>query len=339
MPATRDVLTPEALSMLQTIARTGSFAAAARALDLVPSALTYRVRQLEDALDVLLFDRRSRQARPTAAGQELMDEGQRILAELEAVAQRVRRVATGWESELTIAVDSLIDSTTMMELCSMFLDLKPPTRLRLRDEVLSGTLDALTSGQADLALGVGVEVSTLPHGMQFAPLGQLPFVFAIAPHHPLAQAPEPVSDELIRQHRAVAVADSTPQGRGLTVGLLAGQDVFTVSSMSSKLHAQLRGLGVGFLPEPLARPYLASGRLVARTVERPPRITSVGYAWRRAGTGHGALAMHEGSANDGNPRAGRALQWWLKQLRSPATRAALLCHPGRQTHLGVESAP
>ena len=339
MPATRDVLTPEALSMLQTIARTGSFAAAARALDLVPSALTYRVRQLEDALDVLLFDRRSRQARPTAAGQELMDEGQRILAELEAVAQRVRRVATGWESELTIAVDSLIDSTTMMELCSMFLDLKPPTRLRLRDEVLSGTLDALTSGQADLALGVGVEVSTLPHGMQFAPLGQLPFVFAIAPHHPLAQAPEPVSDELIRQHRAVAVADSTPQGRGLTVGLLAGQDVFTVSSMSSKLHAQLRGLGVGFLPEPLARPYLASGRLVARTVERPPRITSVGYAWRRAGTGHGALAMHEGGANDGNPRAGRALQWWLKQLRSPATRAALLCHPGRQTHLGVESAP
>ena len=53
MPATRDVLTPEALSMLQTIARTGSFAAAARALDLVPSALTYRVRQLEDTLDVL----------------------------------------------------------------------------------------------------------------------------------------------------------------------------------------------------------------------------------------------------------------------------------------------
>lgn len=339
MPATRDVLTPEALSMLQTIARTGSFAAAARALDLVPSALTYRVRQLEDALDVLLFDRRSRQARPTAAGQELMDEGQRILAELEAVAQRVRRVATGWESELTIAVDSLIDATTMMELCDAFLDMKPPTRLRLRGEVLSGTLHALTSGQADLALGVAVEMSPLPQGLQFAPLGQLPFVFAIAPHHPLARLAEPVSDESIRQHRAVAVADSTPQGRGLTVGLLAGQDVFTVSSMSDKLHAQLRGLGVGFLPEPLARPYLASGRLVARAVERPPRITSVGYAWRRGGAGHGAAVLHESSAPEGSARAGRALQWWLKQLRGPATRAALLNQPGRQPHLGVESAP
>ena len=206
MPATRDVLTPEALSMLQTIARTGSFAAAARALDLVPSALTYRVRQLEDTLDVLLFDRRSRQARPTAAGQELMAEGQRILAELEAVAQRVRRVATGWESELTLAVDSLIDPTTLMELCAAFLELKPPTRLRLRDEVLSGTLQALTSGQADLALGVSTEASSLPNGLQFAPLGQLPFVFALAPHHPLAQVKGPLPDELIRQHREIGRA-------------------------------------------------------------------------------------------------------------------------------------
>ncbi len=56
MPSSRDVLTPDSLAMLQAIAETGSFAAAARSLGLVPSALTYRVRQIEDALDVLLFD-------------------------------------------------------------------------------------------------------------------------------------------------------------------------------------------------------------------------------------------------------------------------------------------
>jgi len=304
MPTTRDVLTPEALSMLQTIARCGSFAAAARALNLVPSALTYRVRQLEESLDVLLFDRRSRQARPTAAGQELMNEGQRILAELEAVAQRVRRVATGWESEFTIAVDSLIDPTTLMELCGAFLEPKPPTRLRLRDEVLSGTLQALVSGQADLALGVSMEASTLPHGVQFAPLGQLPFVFAIAPHHPLAAHAEPVPDELIRQYRAVAVADSTPQGRGLTVGLLAGQDVFTVPTMPAKLQAQLRGLGVGFLPEPLVRPYLAAGtaRRTAVTTPAPQRAAPAPVAPCSGGSNNCAVprpAPHCCATRDG----------------------------------------
>ena len=69
----RDALTPEALGMIDAIARSGSFAAAARELGKVPSALTYSVRQLEDALDVLLFDRSSRQAKLTAAGEELLE--------------------------------------------------------------------------------------------------------------------------------------------------------------------------------------------------------------------------------------------------------------------------
>src|SRR3982750_5060042 len=103
MTSSRNVLTPEALAMMDVIARTGSFAAAARELGKVPSALTYNVRQLEDALDVLLFDRRSRQATLTAAGQELLDEGRRLLDQMDAAANRVKRVATGWETQLSAA--------------------------------------------------------------------------------------------------------------------------------------------------------------------------------------------------------------------------------------------
>ena len=46
--------THAALALVQTGARTGSFAAAARELGLVPSALTYRIRQVEDARRLLL---------------------------------------------------------------------------------------------------------------------------------------------------------------------------------------------------------------------------------------------------------------------------------------------
>ena len=69
--------------MIATVERTGSMAAAARELGLVPSALSYRVRQLETALDVLLFDRSSRQAKLTEAGKELLREGNRLLIEIE----------------------------------------------------------------------------------------------------------------------------------------------------------------------------------------------------------------------------------------------------------------
>ncbi len=307
MPTPRDVLTPDALAMLQAIARTGSFAAAARASHMVPSALSYRVRQLEEALDVLLFDRSARQARLTEAGAELLREGERLLADIDAIANRVRRVATGWEPQFTVAVDSVIRDATVMELCAGFFAQNPPTRLKLRAEALSGTLEALTSGQCDLALGVLLD-SGATAGLQREPLGSLRFIFALAPHHPLARAPEPLSDEVIHLHRAVAVADTIARGGGLSFGLLAGQDVFTVTDMQAKLDAQLRGLGVGFLPEPLAQPFIDSGRLVARRVERAERQVQMYYAWRKSG----------------RPGQGRALQWWLEHLRSPQTRAALL---------------
>lgn len=307
MQTARDVLTPDALAMLQAIEHAGSFAAAARALGVVPSALTYRVRQIEDALDVLLYDRSSRQARLTAAGAELLREGQRLLAEIDAVANRVKRVATGWESQFTVALDGIIHRTTVMELCESFFALGAPTRLKLREETLSGTLEALTAGQADLAIGVALDPSTSA-GVHGKPLGPVSFVYAVAPHHPLAAAPEPLTDELLLRHRAVAVADSAQRGNGLTIGLLAGQDVFTVASMPAKLDAQLRGLGGGFVPECLARPHIEAGHLVVKKTERPPRVVRVSYAWR-GGTEH---------------QQGRALQWWLHQLESPATRRALL---------------
>src|SRR5438045_2948965 len=129
MATAREVLTPDALSLLQAVEQAGSFAAAARELGLVPSAVTYRIRQIEDALDVLLFDRSSRQARLTEAGAELLREGGRLLLEIDAVANRVKRVATGWESQFTIAVDTVISCTTVMELSQAFVEVAPTTRL------------------------------------------------------------------------------------------------------------------------------------------------------------------------------------------------------------------
>ena len=319
MPDKLHALTPDALVMMDTIARTGSFAAAARELGKVPSALTYSVRQLEEALDVLLFDRSSRQAQLTAAGQELLQEGRRLLQEMGAVANRVRRVAGGWESALAISVDDVLSVPTVFELVQAFYEACPgpdersdggpaATRLRLRNDVLAGTWEALISGQVDLAIGVSGEHAN-PGGIELRPLGEIDFVFCVAPHHPLAALAEPLADAELVAHRAVAVADTAQRLAPLTVNLLPGQDVLTVPHMRAKLEAQLRGLGCGFLPEPLARVHLEAGHLVRRQTVRPPLVGRLHYAWR---------------AERGPAALGRALRWWLEQLDSPVTRRALL---------------
>jgi DNA-binding transcriptional LysR family regulator len=319
-------LTPDALVMMDTIARTGSFAAAARELGKVPSALTYSVRQLEDALDVLLFDRRSRQAKLTAAGQELLDEGRRLLTEIDAVANRVRRVATGWEGQLTIVVDDVISRRTMFELCEAFFALDPQggsapglpggpgTRLRLRTEVLSGTWEALVSGHADLAIGVAAAPEDAPLGVAIETLGEMSFALAVAPHHPLARHEGPIADAELLRHRAVAVADSAQRLSPRTVNLLPGQEVLTVDNMADKIEAQCRGLGFGFLPVHLVQSQVDSGLLVFKAVQRPTVVARMGYAWR----------CPTGPKGTRRPPAGLALQWWLQQLASATTRTALL---------------
>ncbi len=352
MPDRHHILTPEALSMVDAIARTGSFAAAARELGKVPSALTYNVRQLEEALDVLLFDRSSRQAQFTAAGQELLAEGRRLLAQMDAVAQRVRRVATGWETQLTLAVDGVMSQLTMFELCEAFFAIDPDegaraappgrkkaadaparqagdppargpgTRLRLRTEVLAGTWEALVTGQADLAIGVATSMqASPPAGVHVEPLGTMEFVFAVAPHHPLAALQEPLGDDEILRHRAVAVADSAQRFSPITVNLLPGQEVLTVSSTPAKVEAHLRCMGCGFLPEPVVRHHIEAGRLVVKPVQRPRQTVQFGYAWRAVPSARQAAG---GEASPLKAPLGLGLQWWLKQLQSPATRKALL---------------
>jgi DNA-binding transcriptional LysR family regulator len=330
MPDRRSALTPDALTMMDAIAKAGSFAAAARELGKVPSALTYAVRQLEDALDVLLFDRKSGQAQLTAAGDELLREGRRLLAEMDAVANRVRRVACGWETQLTVAADGVISRLTLFELCEAFYALRPVdgsdegpgTRLRLRTEILAGTWETLLAGEADLAIGVGSAALTPPAGIALEPLGEIDFVFAVAPHHPLAAYEGPIPDDAIQRHRAVAVADSARRREPLTFHLLPGQDVFTVASVQAKLEAQVRCLGCGFLAEPVAREHIRAGRLVVKKVQRDSPRARMHYAWRTAA-----------APDPKKPPQGLALGWWLQQLSSDATRRALL-----ERHTGLPTA-
>jgi DNA-binding transcriptional LysR family regulator len=304
-------LTLDAIETVDTIARKGSFAAAAAELGKVPSALTYTVRKLEDELDVLLFDRRGPRAQLTAAGRELLDEGRRLLRSADDLARRVRRVASGWEPELRIGVDALVGFDRLRPLIEDFYRLGAPTRLRFSYEVLDGAWEALVEGRADLVIGAPHDApSPALSSTRFSlrPLGRVSFVFCVAPHHPLATEPEPVSAEVVLHHRAIALADTSRTTPSRSAGLLSGQETLTVATLEQKVAMQVAGLGVGWLPEPFARPHLACGRLVALRPAEPRAAATLQYGWRRADPG-------------------KALTWWLGRLDLPRVRERLLDGP------------
>jgi DNA-binding transcriptional LysR family regulator len=240
-------LSLDALTVLDAIERAGSFAAAAEELHRVPSAITYSVQKLEEDLGILIFDRSGHRAQLTEAGRELLREGRRLLFAASELEARAKRVATGFEVELRIALEDVIPVERLYPLLSEFYSSQCGTRLRVMSEVLSGTWDALVSGRADLVIGASGHGPS-GGGYTTRALGSLAFVFAIAPNHPLAALPEPLTPEQIMQYRAVAAADSSRSLPPRTSGLISGQDVFTVSTMHAKIAAHVAGLGVGYIP-------------------------------------------------------------------------------------------
>jgi DNA-binding transcriptional LysR family regulator len=288
-------LSLDALVLLDAIEQRGSFALAAEALGRATSSLSYAVGKLEQELDVLLFDRSGHRARLTTAGRLLLEEGRPLLVAAERLEARVRQVAHGWEPQLTLAVGGILPMTALMPLIAAFQTVAPTTRLRLRHEVLAGSWDALVSGEVDLSIGATGQ-GPAGGGYRVRPLGEVPFVFAVAPHHPLATEILPLSSEQIVRHRAVAIADTARFLPVRTAGVLEAQDVLTVPDLAAKLEAQCAGLGVGWLPEWAARPAIAAGRLVKKDVAVLQKTEAVLLAWRTDGQGRG-------------------LQWWLKALR------------------------
>ncbi len=287
-------LSLDALLVIDAIDRKGSFAAAAHELHRVPSAVTYTVQKLEQDLDLLLFDRRGHRAKLTPAGHELLNEGRHLLHAAVDLEARVKRVATGWEAELRIAFDGIIPSTVMLDLARDFHAETTSTRLRFSTEVLGGCWDALASGRADLAIGASGD-GPVGGGYQTRALGEVAWVFAIAPTHPLAAATEPLNRSDILAHRAISVADSSRNLPPRTTGLLSGQETLTVSDTAAKLRAQVMGLGVGYLPQCLAAVAAAKGELVIRRTEEPKVSQLLYMAWR---TTH----------------RGKALKWFVEQV-------------------------
>lgn len=283
----------EALEIIDAIDRKGSFAAAAESLFRVPSALTYSIKKLEEDLGVTLFDRSGHRATLTAAGAALLKEGRQLLNATLALESRVKRIATGIETDINISISDLFSMSPIFHVLADFYAQNFGTRIKLSREVFGGSWDALLSGRAHISIGAPGDV---PPGGGYATklLGHLSFVFAVAPHHPLAQQAEPLSNQDIIAHRAVAAADSSRHLAPRTSGILSGQDVLTVPDMHAKIIAQIAGLGVGFIPKQLALQY--PDQLIIKEVAEAKPVGPIFLAWR----------------ND--TEIGKAQQWLIKQL-------------------------
>ena len=239
----------------KTVVDSGSYAMAAEALNKSQSSISYAIGRLNEQLPQPVLSLNGRRAVLTDAGQVLYRHAQQLLnqaSEAEAVANSL---ALGFESEVSIAVDALVEIGALICAFEEFSLAFPHTRIRVLETSLSGTIEALTERTADLVIG-----STTPPGFRSAPLMQVSMIPVAAPDHPLVKGRDSVSELELRSMRQVVLRD-TGTRREQDAGWLQSEQRWTVSHFSTSIKLLRSGLVFAFVPQNWIESELAEGSL------------------------------------------------------------------------------
>ncbi|EOI3470748.1 DNA-binding transcriptional activator PunR [Cronobacter turicensis] len=269
------------LEVVDAVARTGSFTAAAAELHRVPSAVSYTVRQLEEWLAVSLFERRHRDVVLTPAGAWFLREGRSVIKKMMITRQQCQQIANGWRGQLSIAVDNIVRPERTRQLVLDFYRHFSDVELQVSQEVFNGVWDALADGRVELAIGA---TQAIPVGGRFAfrDMGMLSWRCVVAHHHPLARHEGALSDDRLRDYPSLVLEDTSRSLPKRITWLLDNQRRVVVPDWLCAADALSEGLCIGMVPTHFAKPWLDRGEWRTLTLENPFPDAACCLTWRQS---------------------------------------------------------
>lgn len=150
------------LRMLREVANRTTIAAAADSLGYTASAVSQQLSGLEKATGVPVLERVGRNVRLTDAGRELVRHADELLAGMEAAQVAVERLQSEVRGTLTTTVFESVAATLLVPLLERLADRHPDLHLRTRQMDPDLAMDALASGELDLAFTIDYPHSPAP---------------------------------------------------------------------------------------------------------------------------------------------------------------------------------
>ncbi|EKO3550979.1 LysR family transcriptional regulator [Vibrio fluvialis] len=267
------------LEMLDTVARLGSFTAAADVLHKVPSAISYGVRQVEVELGVVLFRRLPRKVELTPAGELFMQEARSLLRQMEELKAQTRRAAHGWQKTLKVTLDNVVKLDRMKPLVEDFYRTFEFAELQINMEVFNGSWEAISQGRADIVIGA---TSAVPVGGDFEvrDMGILDWAFVMSPAHPCVRE-QVLTEAFVSQFPAICLDDTSSVLPKRHTGHYPQQRRLLLPNWYSAIECLKNGVGVGYMPRHMAQPLFASGQLVEKMLPDEKPLSQCCLVWRK----------------------------------------------------------
>ena len=250
----------QSLQCFCRIVETGSFAAAARDLDVARSVVTRTVQELEAWTSSRLLERTTRTMQLTEAGDRFYAYCRRVLQDTEQTLSAMRSERTGLAGRITVSAPVSLTLSFLQEHLLSFQLANPALELDLR--LSDKPVDLVREG-VDLALRgrAQLEDSTLVA----LPLMTMQRVVCASPSY-WKRHGKPAHPSALTQHECLSYVLGSDASRWEFDGSDGRHSMDVRGRLRSDnslllIDALRKGLGVGLVPEPMVRRALAAGEL------------------------------------------------------------------------------
>jgi DNA-binding transcriptional LysR family regulator len=258
------------LETLCWIARLGSFTAAAERLNATQPAISGRVRELEESLEVKLFQRRGRRMELTIQGRELVERAQPLIARIEEVITSLDNpgAITGI---LRIGVGEMVAVAWFGELMAQLHERMPRVTYQIEVDLTINMRQKLELGQLDLAI---MAARLNSDRLVSTPLGSLDMLWVTSPavRRAMKRAGRELREVLsshpiwclARPSHMYPMAVETLKSLGLTQ-----VSINTCNSLQTMVSIVMAGGGISMLPENMVAEALKRRQLVRLSPDMP----------------------------------------------------------------------
>lgn len=276
------------LRCFDAVANEGSFQAGAQLLNRSHPSVFAAVARLEQTLGLALLDRSGYRVGLTEAGHLFHLRAQLAIRELDHLGSYAEQLARGEEGGLRVVMGDVCPRPRILGLLSRFFAERPRTRLHLEYEAISGPLERLADGEADLVF----------HHADLADLGQeridlceVNFVPVVAPGFLRFASSREITPAQLRPYTQCVIRDTARRSSPGGFFLIDGAPQCSVPDHMMKKELILHGLAWGHLPEWLIDEEVRDGRLVSIAGTHLPGRTENVAAVRRRDLPHGPVAQ------------------------------------------------
>ncbi|MBB3310098.1 DNA-binding transcriptional LysR family regulator [Rhizobium sp. BK196] len=240
-----------------------SFRKAAGELGLSPSTLSHMMRNMEARMGVRLLHRTTRSVAATEAGEMLLDRLKPVLRDLDLALDAVGEFGRQPSGTLRINASEIAARVLLNAAIPLFLERYPEI-----------SLDIVTENRLVDIVGEGFDAGirlreSVPLDMIAVEFGGEARFLAIASSAYLKDHKQPKTPEDLKRHRCIRLRmpsgklyrwEFEKHGQEVTIEV---SGALTLDHVELMAEAAVKGLGIAYVPERVARPYLASGDLIS----------------------------------------------------------------------------